>query len=332
MKTTKISCTRFDILPVTADSLTRRFSGNADKLHCHNHAELWYVLKGKMKNIINGREYIQTPGTFALVRAYNAHNIDTTLSDETPVIFSASANESVLEELGFDCFLRHSSVACIDGRLLPEFTELSGKKKAEADILARRLLEESSKMHPDSPKKRILLFAEFLRIFADNMPAFRITKSFKEKTRLMNEAADYIVSHYNENIPLDSLAEKAHMSKRRFTDNFRSVTGMTTGELLRLKRMYHADQLLCFSEKTLEDIASKIGFYDKSSFSHTFKSHFGITPAEYRRKNTEESYKFESKDRLKRKRRWEVLNYYYSLANGGKELPKSSVSAMPNLI
>ena len=329
MKAMKIGHNKFEILPVMAGSVTTRFIGSP---HCHNYAEIWYVLRGEVRHLIRDREYLQTPGSFALVRAYNSHTFDTTVSEETPVIFSAAANEKALEGLGFDCFLRHFNVATIDGKEIPEFIVLSGALKQKADFLARSLLDEAMRKHPDSPKKRCSLFVEFLKIISNNAPYVRISKGLREKTQLINDAVDYILSNYNKKISLDFLCERTHMSKRRFTDNFKSVTGMTTGELLWLKRAYQADQLLVFTEKNLEEIAKETGFYDKSSFSHAFTDFFGITPIEYRRKHTEASYKQESGERLKRAHRYDILNYYYALAHNGEQLPKSYVSNMPNLL
>ncbi len=329
MKLLKIGTRSFDILPVLAGSVIKRFLGNP---HCHNHCEVWYVLKGEMKHIIGDCEYLQTPGSFALVRAYTPHLTDTTISEDTPVIFSVYADEKALEALSFDCFLRHSAMATFNGKEIPEFIELSGSQRDAADTLARALLDEDFQKYPGSLEKRCRLFAEFLGIVNRDMPSVHIKRGLKEKTRLINDAADYIIKHSSEKLSLDLLSEIALMSKRRFTDNFKSVTGMTAWELQKLQRMFLADQLLCFSEKTLEEIAEEIGYYDKSDFSHAFTSHFDVTPSEYRRLHTDISYKWESGERLKRLHRYETLNYYYSLSHNGEQLPKNFVSHMPNLL
>ena len=329
MKYLKMGSRHFDILPVTADTVIKKFLAN---IHCHNHIELWYVFKGEMRHVINGREYFQTPGTFSLVRAYTPHLTDTTVSDETPVIFSATASEAALLELGYDCFLRHRSFASFDGRELPEFIKLTGKRRTDADFIARELLNEDFRKAPDSPKRRLHLFAKFLSVVNMNMPQVKTTRSLREKTAAINEAADYMARHCKEKLSLDNLSERALMSKRRFTDNFKTITGMTTGDFITLHRMFHADQLLCFTEKTLDVIAAELGYYDKSSFSHAFSAYSGMTPSEYRKENTEDSYKWESGERLKRARRYETLSYYYALAHNGEKLPKTSVSAMPHLI
>lgn len=329
MKSQKIGARRFDILPVLAGSVIKRFHGST---HCHNHIEIWYVLKGEMKHIINGREYLQTPGSFCLVRAYTPHLTDTTVSEETPVIFSVNADEKALEALSYDCFLRHSAFATFNGKEIPEFIELSGEQKSTADVLARNLLDEDFQKYPESLEKRCHLFAEFLGIVTLNMPTLSVKRGLREKTQLINNSADYILKNYNKKLSLDQLSENALMSKRRFTDSFKAVTGMTAWELQKLMRMSQADQLLCFTENTLEEIAKEIGYYDKSDFAHAFTSHFNMTPSEYRRINTDISYKWESGERLKRLHRYETLNYYYALSHNGEQLPKSAVSHMPNLL
>jgi len=317
------------VLPVSADTVIRRFVGD---FHCHTNIEIWYVLGGEMKHIIDGREYLQTPGTFALIRPYIVHTTDTTVSEETPVIFSARAHEKAIMDAGYDCFIRHSKICVFEGREIPEFLTLEGEWRAEADAAARRLLDEDFRKYPESPAVRCRLFADFLRIVSRGGQKRKISNALRERTAAINNAVDYITENYKKKITLEELSSNAIMSKRRFTENFRAVTGMTTGDMVHIFRMFDAEQRVVFSENTIEEIGRSLGYYDKASFSHAFRSHFGMPPSEFRERNREDSYRTESEERLKRRRRYETLNYYYALKNNGAQLDKSFVTHMPNLI
>ncbi len=321
--------TLFDILPVMADSLVRRYRV---AYHCHSSLELWYVFEGKLLHKVDGREYLQTPGSLVLVKPYTPHFIDTTVSDVTPIIFSASADEKALIKRGYDCFITHNKIAAANGRELPEFMLLRGKQKNDAEKIARKLLDEDCRKYPESLDVRCSLFADFLSVISMDLPELHISRTLRERTDAISDAVKYISMHFDEKISIDALAESALISKRRFTSNFKSVTGMTTGEVILLFRFLYAVQYLTFSDNTLEEIAQLIGFYDHPSFSHAFTEHFGMPPSEYRKRYRNESYSFESTDKLKRQRRYDILNYYYSLIHNGRQMPKHYVTYMPKLI
>ncbi len=319
----------FDILPVMAGSVVRRYSVPE---HFHTSIELWYVFEGALLHKVEDREYVQTPGSLVLVRPYLPHSIDTTISAETPVIFSVSADEASLLRLGYDFFITHSKLAAANGYELPEFLSLNGKQKSSAEKIMRKILAEDTRQDPESPFLRCRLFAELFDILTEGLPKIRISTTIRERTKAISNAVQYISQHFNEKISLDTLASNAFMSKRRFTSNFKSVTGMTVWELIFLFRFYYAEQYLTFSDKSLDEIAKLIGFYDNASFSHSFIENYGMPPSEFRKKHRNPAYSFESKDRLKRERRYKMLNYYYGLAHNGEVLPKSYVSHMPGLL
>ena len=60
------------------------------------------------------------------------------------------------------------------------------------------------------------------------------------------------------------------------------VTGRRTKELITDRRMLEGARLLRFTDFTVGEIASRLGFEDQLYFSRAFKHHFGEAPSEYR--------------------------------------------------
>jgi AraC family transcriptional regulator of arabinose operon len=54
-------------------------------------------------------------------------------------------------------------------------------------------------------------------------------------------------------------------------------------------RLQHAAAMLQYTVKRIESIARSAGFSDPYHFSRVFKNEFGISPREYRIKNTAKS-------------------------------------------
>jgi AraC-like DNA-binding protein len=54
------------------------------------------------------------------------------------------------------------------------------------------------------------------------------------------------------------------------------------GEYIRRLRLDYAMQELAQSAKAIAEVALEVGFYDQSHFTHAFKLHTGMTPAQFR--------------------------------------------------
>ncbi len=82
---------------------------------------------------------------------------------------------------------------------------------------------------------------------------------------------------------LDTLAERALMSRRTFTRHFRKLTGTTVGEWLLNERLALCQRLLEGSERSIEQVALEAGFGSVVSMRQHFRRVFGVSPSAWRR-------------------------------------------------
>jgi len=82
---------------------------------------------------------------------------------------------------------------------------------------------------------------------------------------------------------LDTLAERALMTRRTFTRRFRQVMGVTVGDWLLSQRLVLAQQLLETSDRPIDLIAEMSGFGSPASLRQHFNHTFKISPSNYRR-------------------------------------------------
>ncbi len=85
-------------------------------------------------------------------------------------------------------------------------------------------------------------------------------------------------------LTLKALARKMGYSEYHMSRQFSQITGMQFREYLRLRRLAFALKDLRDSRAGILDIAVKYGFSSQEAFTRAFKSAYGITPAEYRKK------------------------------------------------
>lgn len=101
----------------------------------------------------------------------------------------------------------------------------------------------------------------------------------------VREAINYIEHHYAENITVEELASACKLDRSYFGKVFKSVVGQPPQEFLLRYRMEKAAEELMLTSVAISDISSSVGYSNSMHFSRAFKSVYGISPREYRRKN-----------------------------------------------
>ena len=103
--------------------------------------------------------------------------------------------------------------------------------------------------------------------------------------RRFTKVFDYIDRHLDEPLSLDELSRVAHFSKFHFHRQFSDYCGIGVMRYIQLVRLKRASYQLAFKPlERITDIALNAGFENPESFSRAFKSAFGQTPSEFRRK------------------------------------------------
>lgn len=100
----------------------------------------------------------------------------------------------------------------------------------------------------------------------------------------MSKRIERLVHRYlHKSMPLTlELAAEALGSTRRSVQGALEAEGASFKALLDEGRKYHAQQMLRHSELTVKSIASRLGYYEISSFHKSCRRWFGMTPSRYR--------------------------------------------------
>jgi AraC-like DNA-binding protein len=111
----------------------------------------------------------------------------------------------------------------------------------------------------------------------------------KEGTHMGNQSVisieaviDYIESHLDGKLELETVAEAVHYSKYHLHRLFTETVGMTIHDYVQRRQLTEAAKLLVFSDKPIIEIAFICGYESQQSFSLAFKAMYKSPPAEYR--------------------------------------------------
>ncbi|WP_175715388.1 GlxA family transcriptional regulator [Burkholderia ambifaria] len=103
---------------------------------------------------------------------------------------------------------------------------------------------------------------------------------------VLQEVQRWIASHPELEHSVAALAQHAGMSPRHFARLFRAEVGMTPAAWVEATRISAARQLLENGHDTPKQVAGKCGFANVDTLRRAFAKHVGITPAEYRKRQS----------------------------------------------
>ena len=96
------------------------------------------------------------------------------------------------------------------------------------------------------------------------------------------EIKNLVESNIGSNITLDELAFLCNLSLSTFKRKFIKLYGIAPSKWFLQRRMELATALLRTGKEMPSEIYYKVGYESHSSFTHSFKQVFGLTPTEYR--------------------------------------------------
>jgi transcriptional regulator GlxA family with amidase domain len=99
----------------------------------------------------------------------------------------------------------------------------------------------------------------------------------------VGEVLVWMEQHLDEEVTVEQLAERAHMSPRTFARRFQQETGTTPYRWILRQRVLLAQRLLEATDETVDTIAGRAGFGTAAALRHQFLRAVGTTPNAYRR-------------------------------------------------
>ena len=112
-----------------------------------------------------------------------------------------------------------------------------------------------------------------------------IEKFRKQKySSIVRKAIYYIQLNLGHTLSVHSIAVELHSSTDHLSKQFKSETGITITNYIVKERTKKAAELLSSTRLNIQDISSYVGYMDNNYFVKVFKSQYGMTPTDYRKK------------------------------------------------
>lgn len=273
------------------------------KPHWHYFTEMIYVVKGKLIVEVEGKSSILTPGDMVIFFPRQIHAFVEYPENKTTDVQANLSEENDLIYYGikFDDMILSNTTP--GSPKLPRILDNAHSK----DLPLNHVTADDLKYNPvklffenciwETQHKEFgydikvastisLIITELVRIWIRKGIKFSSKTSYDQFSTKDFSVLEYIDKHSAENISIDFLASKCGMCYSNFAKQFKTQYGRTCKEYIEFVRICKADNLLLYTDKTLDYISQETGFTDASHFIRTYKKIRGITPKQRRIENS----------------------------------------------
>lgn len=238
--------------------------GPAQKPHYLIH----FVLSGRGKFTINGKEYSLEPGYGFLIPP-----------EELVFYQSDGENPWTYVWAGFSGSLAESTVKAMGLSLNnPVFMSERGE---ELYRTVKDMMEHNTYGIANDLRRNGQLQL-FLSIIAESVPIEKKSET-DSADNYVRRAVEFIQGNYCNPIKVADVADYVCINRSYLYTLFRNGTGMSPQQFLTTFRITKATELLQLTEHPIESIALSCGYTDPLVFTKAFKQMKGMSPSAYRR-------------------------------------------------
>jgi AraC-like DNA-binding protein len=264
-----------------------RFSpGTATELHKHNYLELAYIVKGRLRQRIAGKEEVFNQGELCLLDKDSFH-CEYLFPEESVVFFLLIANSFFSKSVNFEIrdkeyeeFLRNALITRHEKYRFIRFVTKT-KNPSIPDFLGC-IFEELR--NPGAGSRYLTLgYTERILNLLPVEYEFQIIKNSGDDKRklIFSEVEDYMRHHYRM-VSVKKLNAVFGYNTDYFNRLIKSHTGMTYVAFLHHIRLETASCLLRTTRLPVEQIAGETGYRNVTYFYRIFMKKYGITPHKFR--------------------------------------------------
>ncbi|WP_180955741.1 MULTISPECIES: AraC family transcriptional regulator [Bacillus] len=241
----------------------------------HSHEDVYQIsipMSGKLIANLNNHEYILKNGESIIANPLSIHGHQ--FSKETSSMFIIGLNKAQFNE-----WIRDNYGTCDEVELNEQQIIIPNELRRNLKQWVNNLLLEqrTNLLESEVEQNAFHYFSNILK-GSHNSTVNRLVSA----DIYLNHVLEYIHSHYNENIRIETLAELAHQSKFHFIRSFKKQISYTPYQYVLSLRIEQGKEMLRNSNKTITEISYELGFSSPSQFHRNFVIWVGCTPKQFR--------------------------------------------------
>ena len=269
-------------------SLHRRYSYPV--LHNHEYIEMIYVASGGCQHYFEDSSFQMKEGDVCILAPNAFHALSCTNDESCILNIMVSKNffdQNFLSVLSEKKLIADFLEKILYQRATCPYILFPTGKDSWLHELASRLLTENVQKRQAYEYAINLLTSQFLLHLTREYEFFAIVPNKQNTTQ--NDLIVSILGYLSVNYNRTTLAETASFfgySQAYLSRTIHENIGKTYNTIIAELQMEHATKLLKTTALSFTDIAQEVGCFDSSHFNKKFKSVYGITPRQYRARET----------------------------------------------
>lgn len=255
---------------------------NDGSIHDHDYVEISYILSGKGRYHVDGKEFDVTAGDLVICNPGVKHTHIVCNPKEPTIEFISGFTDFHFVNMAPNTIELpdKSNVLHTTGELKQEITKHCYAMLAEKESkqIGRYFMLKAHLM-------QILLMV--IREISDVDKTEQKGCNFEtyNKNYVVNRIINYLNENYEHKISLEQIAHNMYLSPVYISKIFKEETGESPINYLIKIRLEKAREILQNSESgSIKSIANQVGYDDVYHFSKLFKKYYGISPLHYRKK------------------------------------------------
>ncbi|GIO70030.1 helix-turn-helix domain-containing protein [Paenibacillus sp. FSL M7-1455] len=237
--------------------------------HMHRGYELYYLFSGERDYFIRNRTYRVKRGSFVFIEKEELHRtIDAGSPKHERVVINFAAG--LLEGLG------------LTGR--SGVVTFPPQEQYKGEALVRELVAEAKGCSPGRDVMLESLLKQLLvHVFRAQAERGEPEAQPSALHQTMSEVAEYVGTHYREELHLKDVAERFFVSPYYLSRKFKRCTGFGFAEYVQLVRIREAQRLLRETNLKMIEVAEQTGIGTVANFHKLFRKMNGCSPLRYRK-------------------------------------------------
>ncbi len=242
--------------------------------HWHNAIEILFDINGKADISINNVQYKLDENDLILINTCDIHSL---YSKDGATLVAVQIDYQEFLKIVNDDSIRFNVNTTTDKNHDKEF------EKLRKDIIS--LIRIDSLPNKYGLKNLICLNSlldNLTENFIDTSSDIKVNKNLGK----LKEITQYINEHYNENLSLEDVADKAGVTPQYFSSFFKKNVGISFLDYYSSVRLEKTLRDLLNCNDSIVDVAFRNGYDEPRTFVRAFRKKYGTLPSEYRKDHT----------------------------------------------
>ena len=243
-------------------------------MHMHeDRVEILFIREGRGIHTIGGKQFNTKKGDILIYNSGTLHDERTNPNFEMSV-YSCAVGNLKIDGLRENCLISDGENPVLQ----------TGTYREEIENIFSMMYSQIYSQSSGSEEIANYLACSLISIMLNQLEKSKEREEETTEHFIGERIKKFIDEHYFEELTLEAIGCRLHISPSYMSSVFKKTTGYTPIQYIMNRRIGKAQSLLIGSDYSITDIAYTVGYSDSNYFSTIFTKTVGMSPLKYRKR------------------------------------------------